>query len=559
MTDQLNLDPEKLYFVPLSGSEEFGCNFNLYAYKGKFLLIDCGIGFPDHRFPLVDILLPDPSIIEDRKKDIVGLIITHAHEDHVGAVSYIWQRLKCPIYATSFTADVLREKLSENKENKKALVNNIKAGEPLDLMPFKLDFLAVAHSIPQAVSVAIETDHGRVLHSGDWNLDPDPVLSIKTDEQAFKNLGKKGVMAYVGDSTNAPVTGRSGSERDVEEGMTALFKELKGRIAVTIFSSNISRIQTICKAARETDRSVCVFGRSLHRMIGVAKQNGYLNDIPPFLSERDIEDLPKENTVLIVTGSQGEHRAALSRIARGDWKGLSLGKDDTVIYSSREIPGNEKDINTVRNHLTASGVRVIAPHDTKHKIHVSGHPYQDEIKDMYKWVKPETVVAVHGESMQLHAQGSLAESCGVKNVIVPNNGSVIQLAPGIPKIIDHVPVSLLAVEPGRVVNSDHKSISQRRKLQFSGVVHISLAIDIRGALLAPPKINTVGLIDPELDDEEDFIKGIEEEIEDILLDISIQDKANDHFVEEELRIGVRRYLQHLISIKPKVTVHAMRL
>ncbi len=559
MTDQLELDHDKLYFIPLGGSEEFGCNLNLYAYKGKYLLIDCGIGFPDHRFPLVDILLPDPALIEESKKDIVGLIVTHAHEDHIGAVSYLWNRLKCPLYATDFTANILRKKLSEKSENKEAVVFNIVPGEPVDLGPFSLNFISVAHSVPQAVSVVIGTNMGRVLHSGDWNLDPSPVLGHRTDENTFKKVGKEGVLAYIGDSTNAATPGRSGSEADVEQGIQALFKEVKGRIAVTMFSSNISRIQSICRAARETDRSVCVIGRSLHRMIGAARENGFLNDVPDFIPDSDLKLLPPEHTVLIVTGSQGEHRAALSRIARGDWNGLRLGKGDTVVYSSREIPGNEKDINAVRNNLTASGVHVITQNETPHKIHVSGHPYQDEIKDMYSWVNPKTVIAVHGEATQLHAQGELATACGIDNVIVPNNGSVIQLAPGRPEIVDHVPSALLAVEPGRVIRADHRSISQRRKLQYTGAVHISIAVDFRGNLLSDPKIDTIGLIDPEMDDEEDFIKGIMDEIDDILVDISVEYRMEDHFLSEEIRIGVRRYLQHMMAIKPKVTVHVMRI
>lgn len=333
----------------------------------------------------------------------------------------------------------------------------------------------------------------------------------------------------------------------------------RGRIAITIFSSNIGRVQSICRAAKACGRNVAVIGRSLHRMIGAARACGYLKDVGDFVAEEDIGLLPADRIVMIVTGSQGETRAQLARIARGDHAGVSLGKGDTVIYSSRAIPGNERNIIDVNNHLAAAGVEILHPGKVGETIHVSGHPAQDEIRDMFRWVRPEAVVAVHGERTMIEAQAALARESGIKNEIVPNNGSVIRLAPGPVEILDHVETGLLAVEPGRVIESDHQAIIQRRKLQFSGTVHVSLVMNERGDLVADPQISTVGLTDPDLEEGKKFEADILSEIEDILADMTREELRDDHFVSEEIRIGLRRFVAHLLKIKPKTTVHLVRV
>lgn len=559
MNDNINLDPSQLYFIPLGGSEQFGVNFNLYAFNGKMLAIDCGIGFADHRFPGVDILLPDITYAVENKKDIVALIVTHAHEDHVGAVSYLWPSLRCPIYCTPFTAAVLRRKMNENPECRDAEITVIDTGSDIDLKPFKLHFVHVAHSIPDTCAVVIETKAGTVVHSGDWNLDPRPVLSEQTDEQGFRKFGDKGVLAYIGDSTNADHAGRAGSESDVATGLTALFGEQKGRIAITIFASNIGRIHSIAKAAAANDRQVVIVGRSLHTMTGAARDCGYLKDIPPFVHEDDMSYIPHEKTVIILTGSQGEARAALAKVARGENKAIKLGRGDAVIFSSRAIPGNETEINAVKNNLVAGGATVITPRDTPHCIHVSGHPYQGELADMYQWVRPKLVVPVHGERSQLEAQAHFARSCQIDNVIVPNNGSVVRLGPDTPAIIDHVHVGLLAVEPNRVISADHQAIAERRKLQFSGTVHVTVVLDDRGDLVTEPRISTCGLIDPEYEEEAQMEGDLADEVEDILADMSRGDRKDDHAVHEELRIGIRRHVNLVLGMKPVTTVHVVRV
>ncbi len=555
----MNFKKEELYFIPLGGAEQFGVNLNVYGYQGKWLAIDCGLGFADEHFPGIDILLPDPKFIESRKKDLVGLIITHAHEDHIGAVAHLWPRLRCPIYASPFTAAVLRRKLSENNQCRDAEVIEVDPGERLSLKPFAVTFTPVTHSVPETAALFIETDVGNILHSGDWNLDPEPTIGDVTDPEPFKAYGKKGVLAYIGDSTNAEVNGVSGSEGDVARGLAALFKECQGRIAVTIFASNIGRLRSICLAAKESGRQIALMGRSLHNMVAAAKDCGYLTDIPQFVPEDEIGYLPDDKIIMIVTGSQGEARAQLARMARGEHQEITFKAGDTVIFSARPIPGNEREIIAVKNNLAASRVRIIGPKETKHIIHVSGHPARDEITQMFQWVKPQSVIAVHGERTMLEAHADLALECQVPTAIVPNNGSVIRLYPGTPQVIDHVETGLLAVEPGRIINADHQAIVQRRKLQFSGTVHVTMVMNARGDLMADPQVSTVGLIDPELEDGQKFEDGIIDEIEDILADMTREELYDDKFVSEEMRIGIRRLVQHKLQMKPKTTVHLVRV
>ncbi|MCC7305193.1 MAG: ribonuclease J [Alphaproteobacteria bacterium] len=544
-----------LYFIPLGGSEQFGVNLNVYVSGGQMLAVDCGIGFTGDRHPGIDLLLPDPAFLEKNIDALQALVITHAHEDHVGAVPYLWNRLDCPIYTTKFTAAVLEDKFRETP-HKKVPITACKPGEVVKIGKFKVKFLPVSHSIPDTCSLEIETPEGRILHSGDWNLDPAPVAGYKTDAKVFKESGDKGIVAYIGDSTNSEVPGRSGTESEIEAGLAAEFKKCKGRIAVTIFSSNIGRIISIARAARKCGREVGVIGRSLHKMIGAARRCGYLTDIPEFLSEEDLAVMPEENVLMIVTGSQGEPRSALAKIARGEFRGVKLGKRDTVIFSARPIPGNESNINAVKNNLSAGGVRVITPSDTTNTIHVSGHPCRDEILEMYDWVRPQTVIPVHGERIQLEAQAALARQHGIKNVIVPNNGSVIRLAPGKPEVIDHVETGLLAVDQKRIISADHESIAERRKLQYSGTLHVALALDVRGELLGEPKVDAVGLLG-EADGR--IIEDLKEEIVEILEDMTWEERGDDKFVAEELRICLRRFMVHLLGMKPVTTVHVVRV
>jgi ribonuclease J len=555
----MNFKKDEFYFIPLGGAEQFGVNLNVYGYNGKWLAIDCGMGFADERFPGIDILLPDPKFLVERKKDLVGMVITHAHEDHIGAVAHIWPRLRCPIYASPFTAAVLRKKLSENNECRDAEVIEVSAHEKIGLKPFDITFTPVTHSVPETAALFIETAAGIVVHSGDWNLDPNPTIGEPTEAEPFQKIGDKGVLAYIGDSTNAEVEGTSGSESDVERGLAEVFRECKGRIAVTMFASNIGRLRSVCLAARQTGRQVALLGRSLHRMTAAAKECGYLKDVAEFVTEDDIGYISDDKLIIVVTGSQGEARAQLARIARGEHREITFKKTDTVVFSARPIPGNERAIIDVKNNLAASHVRIISPRETKHIIHVSGHPARDEISQMLQWVRPQSVIAVHGERTMLEAHAALALDMQVPTAIVPKNGSVIRLAPGTPQVINHIETGLLAVEPGRIIDAGHQAISQRRKLQFSGAVHATLVMDARGKLMADAKISSVGLVDPESDEGLDFEDSILDEIDDLLADMTKDELYDDKFVSEEIRIGIRRFVDHRLSLKPKVSVHLIRI
>lgn len=555
----MNFKKDELYFIPLGGAEQFGVNLNVYGYDGKWLAIDCGMGFADERLPGVDILLPDPKFLVDHKKELVGLIITHAHEDHIGAVAHLWPRFKCPIYASPFTAAVLRRKLAEKSDCRDAEIIEVGGNEKVNLHPFAVTFTPVTHSVPETAALFIETSAGNVLHSGDWNLDPHPTIGEPTDAVPFQKFGDKGIIAYVGDSTNAEVEGTSGSEADVALGLAEVFRECKGRIAVTMFASNIGRLRSVCLAARDSGRQVALLGRSLHRMTAAAKECGYLQDVAEFVSEDEIGYIPDDKIILVVTGSQGEARAQLARIARGEHREITFKKGDTVVFSARPIPGNEREIIDVKNHLAASKVHIISPRETKHIIHVSGHPARDEITQMLQWTRPQSVIAVHGERTMLEAHAALALELKVPTAIVPKNGSVIRLAPGTPQIIDHVETGLLAVEPGRVIDAEHQAIAQRRKLQFSGAVHATLVMNERGKVMADPQVTSVGLIDPETKDGQKFEDQILDEIEDLLADMTKDELYDDKFVSEEIRIGIRRFVDHKLSLKPKVSVHVVRV
>ncbi len=551
-------DLDSVYFVPLGGSEEFGSNLNVYIYQGQYLAIDCGIGFADERFPGIDLLLPDPALLEKKQEALQGLIVTHAHEDHIGAVAYLWERLRCPVYTTPFAAVVLRQKLRDIGI-KNVPIHVVNPEEEVQLGAFKVQFIPVAHSIPDTSALVIETKHGKILHSGDWNMDPDPVVGHKTQEALFRKMAGEGVLAYIGDSTNAQVPGRSGSESLVQAGMEAEFKKCKGKVAVTMFSSNIGRIISIARAAEKAGRSVGVIGRSLHRMVGNARECGFLDGIAEFISEEDMGYLPDESLVVLVTGSQGEVRAALSKIARGDFNNFSLNKGDTVIFSSRTIPGNEININKLINALSAGGINIVTAHESQKTIHVSGHPCRDEVADMFAWIKPNLVVPVHGGRVQREAHADIARESQVPHVIVPNNGTLIKLGPGKPEVVDHLETGLLAVDQKRIITSAHASITTRRKLQYTGVLHVSLALDSRGKLAGDIFLDSIGLLDVDAPGEEQIEDNLFAEVEENLDEMTLEERLDDHFVSEELRIALRRFCHHAIGIKPKTTVHVIRV
>jgi ribonuclease J len=546
----------ELAFLPLGGTGEIGMNLNLYRWREggseKWLAVDCGIGFGGSELPEVEVMMADPGFIADRRDNLLGLVITHAHEDHIGAVAWLWPRLKCPVYCTPFAAAVLRRKLGEVGLVNQVRVHVIPPGGTIDLKPFALRFIRMAHSIPEAQALVIDTPAGTVLHTGDWKLDATPLVGPPTDEAALAALGEKGVLAIVCDSTNAMVEGHSGSELDVRRSLSALIRDLRGRVAVTCFASNVARMESVALAAHDSGRSVAIVGRSLRNMDAAARECGYLKTLPPFLTEDDIDDVPDDNILLLITGSQGEARSALSRIARDDHPRVSLGEGDTVIYSSRMIPGNERAIGTVQDNLVRRGVRLMT--DDDHLVHVSGHPARDELRRMYRLVKPRYAVPVHGEWRHLSAHAELAREAGATPFMM-EDGDILTLSPGRPAITDSAPVGRLVLDGTRLVPLKGEVMSARRRMLFNGIVVASIAVDQAGNLRGRPRISAPGLLDAE-DPDTERVAG---EFADQLQDLPANLRRDDAALQDAARAALRRTLGRKLGKRPMVDVHLIRV
>ena len=546
----------ELAFLPLGGTGEIGMNLNLYRWREgkseKWLAVDCGIGFGGSELPEVEVMMADPTFIADRKDKLVGLVITHAHEDHIGAVAWLWPRLKCPVYCTPFAAAVLRRKLGENGLTNQVKVHVIPPGGSFEVKPFALRFLRLAHSIPEAQALVIDTPAGTVLHTGDWKMDANPLVGPPTDEAALAELGEKGVLAIVCDSTNAMVEGHSGSELDVRRSLSALIRDLSGRVAVTCFASNVARMESVALAAQDAGRSVAIVGRSLRNMDSAARECGYLKTLPPFLTEDDIDDVPDDNILLLITGSQGEARSALSRISRDDHPRVSLGEGDTVIYSSRMIPGNERAIGTVQDNLVRRGVRLMT--DDDHLVHVSGHPARDELRRMYRLVKPRFSVPVHGEWRHLSAHAELAREAGAIPFMM-EDGDIITLSPGRPEITDSAPVGRLVLDGTRLVPLKGEVMAARRRMLFNGIVVASVAVDQSGKVLGRPKVSAPGLLDPE-DAETDRVA---DDFAESLRDLPANLRRDDSALQDAARAALRRTLGRKLGKRPMVDVHLIRV
>jgi ribonuclease J len=434
---------DEILFLPLGGCSRIGMNMALYGHAGKWLIVDAGVAFMGDEAPGIDAILADPTFIEERMADVVGLVVTHAHEDHIGAIHHLWPRLKCPIYASPFASHVIRERLKETGALRDVTLRTFNIGDTLDLRPFKVQSIAVTHSIPEPMSLAIRTPAGTVLHTGDWKFDPEPLLGRKVDFDAFRRLGDEGLLAMTCDSTNADVEGSTGSEAQARAGLMEVFAGRKGAIAVTGFASNVARMKAVAQAAKAHDRKVVLAGRSMLRMEKAARVCGFLDDTPAFLSVQEASWTDRRNLVLLCTGSQGEERAALSRIARNDHRELWLERGDTAVFSARAIPGNEEGIRAVQDHLRAMGVEIITPADAP--VHVSGHPKRDDLRRMYDLVRPRFAVPVHGTIAHMEAHARLARECGVERALVPEDGDIIRLAAEGTAVIGHI-------EPKRLAN-----------------------------------------------------------------------------------------------------------
>lgn len=550
----MTLASDDLAFLPLGGTGEIGMNLNLYHADGAWLAIDCGIGFGDAARPDIEIMVPDVGFLAERRRSLRALIITHAHEDHVGAVAWLWPALECPVYATPFGVAVLRRKLAERQLLGRVPLTTIEPRAELALDPFHLRFIPMAHSIPEAQAVAIRTRHGLVLHTGDWKLDPHPLVGPPTDEAALAALGDEGVDVMVCDSTNAMVEGHSGSESDVRRNLGALIRRLKGRVAVTCFSTNVARIESIALAAESAGRSVAVVGRAFRNIVAAARETGYLSRLPEFVDEDEAGYLPDDSVLFLVAGSQGEPRSALSRIAADNHPNVSLGEGDTVIYSSRVIPGNERAILRVQDQFARRGVSVMTERD--HMVHVSGHPARDELRRMYALVRPKHVVPVHGEWRHMTEHAELARELGAIPHVI-DDGDILRLAPRPVMVVDSAPAGKLAVDGDRLLPIGGEVLAARRRMLEHGMVVASLALDESGRLLGQPRITGPGVFDASANGaSEQLAAGLMAAVAGLPAPVRRDDEA----VAEAARGALRGLLRRALWQKrPSIEVHVMRI
>jgi ribonuclease J len=553
-------DRNELVFVPLGGVGEIGMNLALYGYgpasRREWIIVDCGVTFPTPELPGVDLVLPDTRFIEENLSTLRGMVITHAHEDHYGAVLDTWPRLGgVPVWMTPFTAGLLAAKRASEPGAPQVPVKIYNSGQRFTVGPFEIEAVAVNHSIPEPVSLAITSPAGTVVHTGDWKIDPGPTIGPLIDEARFRAIGDKGVLALVCDSTNALREGESPSEEAVAKSLAELIGEAPGRVAVTTFSSNVGRIRSVAEAARDAGRKVMVMGRSLKRVIDVATELGYLEGLPEFMDEDEYGLTPRAELVILCTGSQGEPRAALAKLARDEFKNVSLAKGDTVIFSSRVIPGNEKAILSIKNGLIDQGVRTIEDSDAL--VHVSGHPRRTELRRMYEWLRPRIAVPVHGEAAHLVAHAELAKEAGVADVPRVRDGDMVRLSPGKAEVIDQVPFGRV-YKDGKLIGGDEAvGIKERRKLSFAGHVVVNVVLDDGYEMASDPDLVAVGL--PKQD-------AAGENFEELLIDAAIgaidsiprQRRRDLDLVSDAARRAVRAAANEAWGKKPLVTVFVTR-
>jgi ribonuclease J len=551
---------DELVFVPLGGVGEIGMNLGLYGYgHGRdrvWLAVDMGVAFGHEDLPGVDAVLPDIRFLLERKDKLVGIAITHAHEDHYGALFEFWPQLKAPVFMTPFAAALLEAKRAGEPNAPKIPVTVVRQGGKVAAGPFEVEYIPVSHSIPESNALAIGTPLGTVLHTGDWKLDPAPGLGLATDDDRLAALGREGVLALVSDSTNAIREGISPSEGEVAEVLERLIAEAPQRVAVTTFASNVARIKAVAAAAQRTGRDVVVIGRSIRRAVDVAGELGYLEGLSPFLDQDAYGYLPRNKVVALMTGSQGEPRAALARIAAGDHREVSLAPGDRVIFSSRTIPGNERAVNSIVNALVDFGAEVITDRDAL--VHTSGHPRRNELRQLYDWVQPQVVIPVHGEALHLHEQAKVARAAGVPQVIEVRNGQMVRLAPGRAERLDTVTHGRLYRDGRLLVPHEESGVGERRRLGFAGVVSVAVVLADNGDVLEDATVTLVGL--PEADAGGERLQGIVEDAVDKALDSLPKPRRRDAgLVQEAVRRAVRGEIDVAWGKKPPVIVHVMHV
>ena len=550
--------PGELVFAPLGGVGEIGMNMSLYglgdAHRRAWLIVDVGVSFANEdSLPGIDLVFPDIKFLIAERRNIAGIVLTHAHEDHYGAMLDLWPKLRVPVYATPFTAALLAAKRLGEYGAPDIPITEVALGSRFDIGPFDIELCSVAHSIPESNALIIRTPHGTVLHTGDWKLDATPVIGPLTDEAKLRALGEAGCLALIGDSTNAVREGRSPSESDVARTIAELIAQAPGRVAVTTFASNVARIRAVADAAKAAGREVVVVGRAMERVSQVARETGYLDGVQEFRGMDVYGHLPNDKVVALCTGSQGEPRAALARIAKDEHPEVTLTSGDTVIFSSRPIPGNEKSISTVINGLIDQGVRVIT--DRTHLVHVSGHPRQEELAEMIGWVKPQLLIPVHGEALHLNEHANLARRLGIK-VGMCRNGDLVKLGPGDPGIIDEIPAGRLYKDGNLLVDAQARTIADRKRLSLSGIVSVALALTDKGQLAADPEVEMVGVPETTASGES-MLEIALDAISDTVDNLPKVRRRDPDSIGEAVRRSVRASIAQQWGKKPLVHVHLL--
>jgi ribonuclease J len=546
---------DRLVFVPLGGSGEIGMNLNLYGFgpegQEQWIIVDLGVTFGDSTTPGVEVIMPDPEFIAARADDLLGIVLTHAHEDHMGALAAFWPRLRAPVYATPFTMFLVRDRLAEAGLLNEVPLHEVPLNGHISLGPFEMDMVTLTHSIPEPNALLIRTPAGLVLHTGDWKIDPDPLIGEATDAETLMAAGEEGILAMVCDSTNVFTEGEAGSESGVRDELIKLVGEQKGRVAVAAFASNVARLQTAVQAAEHNGRTVCLVGRSMHRMMGAARHVGLFADAKPFVDEEEAAAMPKAKVLYLCTGSQGEPRAALSRIASGSHRHVKLVDGDSVLFSSRVIPGNEKSIFALQNALASAGVNVIG--EKERHIHVSGHPCRDELRQMYAWARPHIAIPVHGERRHLIEHAKLARGLQVPHGFAPRNGDMIALSQAGAELVDEVPNGRIHRDGNVLTPADGGALRERKKLAFAGVISIALAVDDAGNVHCGPEANLFGLAEPE-GGFDAAIEALCETAQDAVAGLRKRSRGDEQATENAVLQAVRRLAPRIWGKRPHVEV-----
>ena len=550
---------DELLYCPLGGAGEIGMNMNLFGYgqedDHKWIMVDVGVTFADDSIPGVDLIYPDPGYAEDKKDNFLGIILTHAHEDHIGAITHVWPKFKCKIYATPFTAALVTEKFREKKIDITSYLQIVQLGSTINLKPFKIEFITMTHSIVEPNGLRIETPAGSILHTGDWKCDPNPLVGDNMNSKRLIEIGKEGVLTMICDSTNVLSVGRSGSEKDVRDSMLKIIEKQKKRVIVTSFASNVARMETIFYCAEKTGRNISLVGRSMHRIYKAAKQCGYLSDVIEPIDSRDAKNISSEKIIYLCTGSQGEPMGAMNRISNYIHPDVFVEAGDTVIFSSKIIPGNEKKLYKLHNQLVREGINVIS--EETDFVHVSGHPNRDDLKDMYEWIQPNSIIPVHGEQRHMLEHINFAKKLNVPHPIKVENGDIVRIFPGdSPEVFDKAPYGKIFLDGNIGVEEESKSIKERRNVSQNGHLNITVIITTQGNIHNMPIVNFMGI--PILNTEE-FKISIQDQIDKIAKSFSLNNKKQEENFKDALKVTCRKFTKEKTGKRPITNINLVRI